>query len=227
MEARSREVEMWPVLAFVFALLEVLAVWKEWRRLEFPARPAAILALLLWLASSCGLAGAPFWFGLGLIFSLVGDILLIGRERFLPASLLFFIPAYLADLAGFNLQPPPLSVWNLFMALVVGLGAARLLRRLLAGVHASGQPTLRILVTLHGSALTLMLLSALFTLSNTAWDAFASVLAALGAALLFLSDNLLAWNQFVAPISRTHFKYILACGLGRILLIAGVIRQFS
>ncbi len=128
---------------------------------------------------------------------------------------------------GFNIQLPPLSVWNLFMAVIMGLGAARLLRRVLAGAQASGQSALRFPVILYGSALSLMLLSALFTLSNTAWDALASVLVALGASLFFFSDNLLAWNKFVSPISRCRLKNIIPYELGQFLLIAGIIRQFS
>lgn len=218
---------MWPALAIGFALLEILAVWKEWRSLEFIAKPSAMAALFLWLASACGLTGAPFWFGLGLLFSLVGDFFLLWRDRFFLPALVFFLLAHLSYLVGFNFQLPPLSAWNMLMAVVIGLGAARILRRLLAGVQASGQSALRIPVSLYGAALTLMLLSALFTLSNTAWEALASVLAALGAALFFLSDNLLAWNKFISPLHRGRFMNILAYELGQFLLIAGVIRQFS
>lgn len=214
-------------LTLALALLEIFAVYRESRRLEYFAKPGVMLVLLVWLFLSAGLSGPPLWFAAGLVFSLVGDVLLIQRERFFLPALVAFLLAHLAYLVGFYLLPPPLSVWSLFMGVVIGLSAARILLRIIAGVHAKGQSRLALPILLYGGALSLMLLSALLTLSNTAWGPGASVLVALGAALFFLSDNLLAWDRFVAPIHRGRFKNIIPYELGQILIIAGVILQFS
>jgi uncharacterized membrane protein YhhN len=218
---------LWPALAIGLALIEIFAVYRNSQRLEFLAKPAVMVALFLWLGLTAGLSGPTFWFGLGLLFSLVGDVLLIRHERFFLAALVFFLLAHLTYLAGFSFLLPALSTWGLLMAVVLGLSAARLMRRVLAGVHASGQSALRWPVVIYGSVLTLMLLSGLLTLSNPAWDALASVLVALGAASFFLSDNLLGWNKFVAPLPRGRFLNIIPYELGQILIIAGVIRQFA
>ncbi len=215
------------VIILGLALLEILAVYRESRPLEYFAKPGVMIALFLWLALSVGLSGPPLWFGLGLVFSLVGDVFLIRRDRFLVPALVFFLLAHLSYLVGFNIFLPSLSIWSIFLAIVIGLSAARLLRRILTGLHASGQSALAFPVTAYGLALTLMLLSALLTLSNTTWGGLASILVALGAALFFLSDNLLAWDKFVAPISRARFKNIIAYELAQILLIAGVVLQFT
>jgi len=217
---------MWPAFAIGFALLEILAVWREWHRLEFIAKPAAMAALFGWLATSAGLDGPPLWFGVGLLFSLAGDVFLIRADRFFLPGLFAFMAAHLAYLVGFNLPLPGFSVWGLFLAVVIGLGAARLLRRVVAGARASGQGAMVMPMTLYGGALTLMLLSALLTLSNLAWETWASALVALGAAFFFLSDNVLAWNKFVAPLPRGRLMNIITYELGQILLIAGVVRQF-
>ena len=214
-------------LTLALALLEIFAVYRESRQLEYFAKPAVILVLLAWLILSAGLSGAPVWFAAGLVFSLIGDVLMIQRERFFLHALVAFLLAVLSYLVGFNLLPAPLSIWSLFMAVVIGLSAARMLRRVILGVHAKGQSRLALPVMLYGATLSLMLLSALLTLSNPAWNAWASVLVALGAALFFLSENLQAWDRFVSPIQRGRFKNIIPYELGQILIIAGVILQFS
>lgn len=221
------QVTMWPILALGLAVLEMLAVWKGLRQIEILAKPGAMIALFFWLAAALGLSGPPLWFGLGILFSLAGDVLLLWPERWFLPALVAFLLAHLAYLVGFNMIPPALSAWSLLTAVVIGLGAARILRRILTGLHASGNSSLALPVAAYGAALTLMLLSALLTLSNPLWEAQSSVSVALGAALFFLSDNLLAWNRFVSPIKRGCFMNIYAYEMGQILLIGGVIRQFS
>lgn len=68
---------LWLSLAFIFASLEWLAVWGGWRRLEYFAKPAVMVCLFLWLYASTGLHGNTLWFGLGILFSLAGDVLLM------------------------------------------------------------------------------------------------------------------------------------------------------
>jgi len=60
---------------------ECLAVFKGWRRLEYFAKPAAMLFLFGWLlrgspGSSTGLSGGTagplIWFSAGILFSLIG-----------------------------------------------------------------------------------------------------------------------------------------------------------
>jgi uncharacterized membrane protein YhhN len=218
---------MLPVLAVGFALLESFAVWKGRRSLEFLAKPAVLVVLLIWLYLATGLRAAPFWFALGVLFSLVGDVFLLWADRFFLAGLFAFLMAHTAYLVGFSFMLAPLSIWTLLLALVLGLGAARLLRRILAGVHASRQSPLAFPVLIYGMVITLLLLSALLTLSNTAWIATASLLVALGAFLFYLSDIVLAWNRFIAPTPHGRLLNISLYEAGQILLIAGVILQFA
>jgi hypothetical protein len=65
------------------------------------------------------------------------------------------------------------------------------------------------------------------TLSNPEWEACASLLVGLGAFLFFLSDIILAWHRFVAPIRNGRIYNIAAYHLGQIGLIAGVIGQYG
>src|SRR3989304_1774761 len=74
---------IWLVLAFIFASLEALAVSKNLEGVEYLAKPAVMVCLFLWLYSSTGLQGNTFWFGVGILLSLAGGVLLmIAFERF-------------------------------------------------------------------------------------------------------------------------------------------------
>ncbi|HEY2982013.1 MAG TPA: lysoplasmalogenase [Anaerolineales bacterium] len=218
---------VWPGLAILLAALNALALSKGWRRVQVMAKPAVMLCLFAWLYLTTALHGAPLWFGVGIILSLAGDILLLWPDRLFIFGLTAFALAHIAYLLGFN--SPPLSVngSSFLLALIVGLGAARILRRILQGLSASGATALRVPVSIYAVILTLMLLSAVLTLSDTGWNAIAALLVSAGAFFFFLSDIVLAWNRFLAPIRDGALINLGLYHAGQILLISGVITQYS
>jgi len=220
-------VELLLILAITCAALESLALWKGWRPLELAAKPAVMVFLFAWLSGVTGLKGAPAWFGIGVLFSLAGDVLLLWYDRFFVYGLAAFLFAHIAYILGFNTPLPEVSTWGLLLAVIVGLSAARLLRRILQAVRAKRQGRLTLPVALYGAVITLMLLAAWLTLSNTDWDAGASLLVSFGALAFFASDILLAWNKFVTPVANGRLFNIALYHAGQIALIAGVVRQFS
>ena len=74
---------LWLALALIFASLEVIAVSKNLGQLEYIAKPGVMLSLFLWLYTTTGLQGNTFWFGLGILFSLAGDVLLMFPNHFI------------------------------------------------------------------------------------------------------------------------------------------------
>jgi len=213
--------------AFVFAALTALAVWKPNRKLEFVAKPAVMAALLAYLWTSTGLQGAPLWFGLGMLFSLAGDVFLLWLDRFFIFGLVSFLIGHIAYIIGFNLPASPLSLWGFLLAAMIGLGGARLIRRILSALAEKGPARLRVPVAVYGVVISLMLLSAMLKLTDMGWNANASLLAALGAFLFYLSDIVLAWNKFVTPIRNGRVLNIILYHLGQICLAAGVVMQFK
>jgi uncharacterized membrane protein YhhN len=101
------------------------------------------------------------------------------------------------------------------------------LRRIIDGVRQKGLPQLVRPVGLYGMIITLMLLSALLTLNNTAWKTSAAGLVAIGAILFYSSDVLLAWNRFVNPIKNGRLENMILYHLGQAVLVAGVLIQFA
>jgi uncharacterized membrane protein YhhN len=214
--------------ALIFAALESLSLWKKWTRLEYLAKPAVMVILFLWLWISTGLKGAPLWFGIGILLSVTGDVLLmISLDRLFLAGLVAFLLAHLAYLIGFNIPIPEISAWGLFLAVIVGLGSMRVMRRIIAPLAEKGQARMRMPVIIYSAVISLMLLSAMLKLTDVAWNATAAVLVSLGAFLFYLSDIILAWHKFVSPIQYGRIYNIGAYHLGQITLIAGVIAQFG
>jgi uncharacterized membrane protein YhhN len=214
--------------AFLFAALEALALQKNQPRLEYVAKPAVMIALFLWLLTSVGLQGALLWFGLGILFSLAGDILLmLSLDRFFLTGLITFLIAHVAYVIGFNMPLPELSGWSFLLAFIVGINGVRVMRRILATLAAQGQSQLRIPIILYGVIISIMLLSALMKLTDLSWNAVAALLVGLGAFLFYLSDIILAWMKFIAPVQHGRIYNILFYHLGQIALIAGVVLQFK
>lgn len=216
------------IAAFVFAGLESLALLKGWRRVEYVVKPAVMIVLFLWLITSAGREGALLWFGLGVLFSLAGDVLLmLSLDRFFLPGLGAFLLAHLTYVIGFNTPLPEISVWGIGLAFIIGLGGARVIRRILASVVAKGQGRLRMPIAVYGIVISLMLLSAMLKQFDVTWEAGAALLVSVGAFLFYLSDIILAWSKFAAPIRNGRIYNIAAYHLGQIALIAGVIAQYS
>lgn len=219
---------MFWIIALVFAALESLALWKKWTRLEYLAKPAVMVILFIWLWTSTRLGGASLWFGLGILLSLTGDILLmISLDRLFLAGLVVFLLAHLAYLIGFNIPIPEISAWGFFLAIMVGLGGMRIIRRILAPLAANGQARMRTPIIIYSTVISLMLLSAMMKMADITWNTNAALLVGVGAFLFYVSDIILAWNKFVAPIQHGRIYNIGAYHLGQIILIAGVIAQFG
>jgi alkenylglycerophosphocholine/alkenylglycerophosphoethanolamine hydrolase len=215
-------------LTFLVAILDWSAVYKKWQRLEYFCKPATLALLFTWLVVRSGLNGNLLWFGLGLLFSLAGDVFLMFSERWFIAGLLAFLLAHLAYIIGFNIPLLEVSFfWGLAVAVVLSISAARLLRRILAGLAAKGLQKLRLPVQVYGTLITLMLLSAILTLFRPEWGLTPAALVSLGALSFYFSDVILAWNRFVNPIRQGRLLNMVAYHLGQIALIAGAAMHFT
>lgn len=219
---------IWLILALVFAGLEVLAIWKNWHRLEFLTKPGVVFFLFIWLFLRTGLQDSMFWFGVGLLFALLGDVLLLfPDDRIFMAGLVAFLVTQFCYVVGFRevlLNP---TAWSLILIVLIMINGIRLLRRIVSALRLKGQDRLVAPVTFYGLVISLMLAAAMATLSDPAWRAGAALAVSAGAFLFWISDLMLAWNKFVSPIKSGRIPSILAYHLGQIGLVAGVISQFG
>lgn len=216
------------IASLIFAALEALALQRNWFQLEVIAKPGVMISLFIWLSLSTGLSGATLWFGVGVVLSLVGDVLLmISLDRFFMFGLVAFLLAHIAYIVGFNVPVPAINFFGIVFALMIGLGGARVIRRILDRLPATGQGKMRLPIIIYSAVISVMLLSAMMKLVDISWSANAAALVGVGAFLFYLSDIILAWNKFVAPIQYGRIYNIAAYHFGQILLIAGVISQFK
>ena len=219
---------IWLILAFVFAALEALALWRNSNELEYVAKPAVMICLFIWLYLTTGLQGLSFWFGLGLVFSLAGDVLLmISLDRMFIFGLIAFLFAHVAYLFGFQNELMKVNSWSVLLIVILSVSAVRVMRRIVSAIRAKGQNRLVIPVVIYSTVITVMLYAAMTTISNPAWKSNASFLVSAGAFLFYISDIILAWNKFVSPLKNGRILNIAAYHLGQIGLIAGVISQFG
>ena len=219
---------IWPILALLFTGLEALSVWKGWRRMEYIAKPAVIISLIAWLIVSTGVKGIAFWFGLGLLFSLIGDVVLFfPQDSMFLAGLTVFLLTHIFYLIGLRQQLLTPTAWSLVLLSVILLNAVRLLRRIAFAMRARGMGRMVYPVIIYGLVVSLMLATAMSTLSNPAWKAGAAFLITVGASLFWISDLMLAWNKFVSPLKWGELPVIMTYQLGQTLLIAGVIQHLA
>ena len=219
---------IWLILAFVFAVLESVALRKQLNKLEYVAKPAVMICLFVWLYLNTGLQGRTLWFGIGIVFSLVGDVLLmISLDRMFIFGLVVFLFAHIAYLLGFQNELMNITSWSVLLIVILSISAVRVMRRIVSAIRGKGQTRLVNPVIVYSTVITVMLYAAMTTLSNPSWKAGASLLVSVGAFLFYVSDLILAWNKFVSPIKNGRILNIAAYHLGQIGLIAGVINQLG
>jgi len=195
--------------------------------LEYFSKPAVMACLFLWLYSSTGLLGNTFWFGLGILFSLVGDVLLmVSPDGLFLFGLVAFLLTHISYILGFREGFTSPSAWSLILMIVILVNGLGVMRRIIGAMRAKGQDALASPVIVYGLVISLMLYAAVSTIYDPAWKTNAALSISLGALSFYISDLILAWNKFVAPVKNASILNITAYHLGQIGLIAGVISQF-
>lgn len=219
---------IWLALALLFALLEVVAVSKNLPKLEYLAKPAVMVSLFLWLYLRTGLQGNTLWFGLGIVFSLLGDVLLItSLDRMFLFGLTAFLFAHIFYITGLWQELQMISAWSFVLAAFIAINVGRLLRRIIGEMRAKGENKLVIPAIGYGTVISAMLYTAMSTIYDPNWKTSAAFFVSAGALLFYISDVVLAWMKFVAPIKNGKIWSIALYQLGQIGLIAGVVSQFG
>jgi len=214
------------ILALILALVDWISVAKNWRKVEFFAKPAVMLALLAWIGLNNGFQGPMLWFALGVFFSLGGDVfLMLPREQFI-LGLISFLIGHVCYLIGFNSTGLFFNFPLAIVILVVAAAASQIYLKISAGLRASKKDSLRIPVFVYTIVISLMLISALATLIRPDWRFSAAAIASSGALLFFISDTLLAWNRFVKPLPRGRLYSIIPYHLGQIGIVLGAALYF-
>lgn len=214
------------LLALGAAVIDWIAVAKNWKVVEYIFKPMTMLALLAWLWTTAGVQGVLILFALGIFFSLLGDVfLMLPANLFIP-GLVAFLLAHIAYIRGFNQTLPPFSLIALIPILIVFISFLLIYRKLSTGLTDHRQSGLKIPVFVYAIVISLMLLSAVFTFLKSDWVFPSTALVSIGALLFYISDAILAWNKFISPIQNGRLMNISTYHMGQILLITGVALNF-
>jgi uncharacterized membrane protein YhhN len=210
-------------IGLIVAIIDWVAVVRGNKGLEYACKPAVMVLIILWLGLNHGFSGFLLWFTLGMAFSLVGDVFLVlPREQFL-LGLIAFLLAHVSYILGFTSIPIVFNLPALVILVFIILVAVRLYLRIAQALRQKGRSKLVIPILLYTSTISLMVFTALSTLTGDIWPAGPALLVSAGALLFFISDALLAWNKFVSPFKYGRLANMAAYHLAQLLLALGAV----
>ncbi len=174
-------------IAAGIAVLDWWAVATDRRDIERWAKPA----VMVFLIAAAVLIPAEsdwirWWIVIGLVFGLVGDVLLF-HDRFIPGAAAFLVGhlAYVVALLLVPQEPRGLLVGGVIVLLV----AVFVGRQIVAGAWAKA-PILGAIVAAYMLVIGVVVVLAVGS---------SSLVVAIAALLFLTSDALLAWARFVGP----------------------------
>jgi uncharacterized membrane protein YhhN len=211
----------------VGTILLMLVHWYAADR-ELPlqklTKPGVMILLLAWFSLKGGWSAANLPFTLGLIFSLIGDSLLLWQQRFFLPGLISFLLAHVCYIIGFNLSLPAFNLWTVVFIVVVALlwlRAYQAIRRQMDQSPAN-QP-MRLPVTVYTLVISLMILSALLCLTKADWTFNSALLVSLGGGMFLVSDFFLALQHFGRSMLKGHVLVMITYHMAQLAIIAGVV----
>ena len=206
----------WLILAVMGAVAYLYGVTMQATLLCLLSKPVPVLALLGWLQDA---PASPYrrWISIGLMFSLLGDILLAWPVDLFVFGLGAFLVAHLAYLKAYLVDCRRLALLPLALALLAGVS-------LFSVMAAKGLGDLLIPVAVYALAISAMLWRALARLGShvpkrSAW------LAAAGALAFVVSDSLIGIDRFVLPFGAAPYLIILSYWIGQWGIAASVFSQ--
>lgn len=202
------------VAAAVLAVGDWVAVGRGERRLEYVCKPGTLVLLIgVALALDPAHGDMRAWFVVALVLSLAGDVfLMLPADRFV-AGLVSFLLGHVAYVIGLNLHggsAGELALAAIPVAIVAAILAVRILRAVLADGHRE----------LVGPLVGYMLVISAMVASALASG---SIPAAVGAALFFSSDALIAETRFVRPHRGARVVIMVTYHLGQAGLVLSLL----
>jgi alkenylglycerophosphocholine hydrolase len=206
----------WLILALMGAATFLYGVSVHATLLCLLVKPLPVLALLGWLHDA-PVSDYRRWITLGLLFSLLGDVLLAWPTDLFVFGLGAFLVAHLAYLKAYLSDCRRLALLPLLVALVIGAG-------LLSLLISHGLGPLLVPVIVYALAISAMLWRALARL-GTQVPKRSAVLAAVGALSFAFSDSLIGISRFVTAFDTAPYLIIVFYWLGQWGIAASAFSQ--
>ncbi len=211
-------------LTLLLMVVDWIATGLKSKTIRQITKPGVLIALILWFSTQGGWHGTLIWFGIGLVFSLLGDIFLLRPERAFLAGLVSFLLGHVCYIVGFNVHP---IRWNILMLLPLGiviLVAVLIGRHILRGLkRGDSYSRLKIPVLTYMTAISFMLFSALACFFRPDWPLRAALVSSLGAASFLASDSILASDRFVRQRPWAPVALMITYHLGQVFITVGAL----
>lgn len=213
-------------LAALVGLIDWVGSERDWKRVRKVTKPGTMVLLIAWFSQVGGWQGPLLWFGLGLVFSMLGDTFLMFTGPFFLAGMGAFFTAHVFTIIGFNQNPIELNWPAALPVLAVAVAFSALNTRIRSGLRSKGETEMTLPVMAYAMILSLMWLSALSTLFRPDWALPAAILVSLGGGLFFLSDSVLAYNRFVRDVGHADLIVMVTYHLAQFCIATGALMQF-
>jgi uncharacterized membrane protein YhhN len=191
----------WLFFAAASAGIDWAATWFGKYRVMYVFKPATMVFLLLWTFFVSHWRGDFIFIAIGLIFGLLGDILLMLRARFFLGGLAAFMLGQIWYIVALNQTPlPQNSLAYIGGAVILAIAffpvfeIIRMIRR------RKGPKRLISGVILYSLVEGSFLVFSSFAFYKTDWQLAHALLFTCGAAFFVISDIMLGFDRFVRPI---------------------------
>jgi uncharacterized membrane protein YhhN len=202
----------------IAALVDWYAVARKDKRIEYVAKPATLLCLILVaVALDPEVNAMRSWFVVALALSMVGDVFLMLPGNLFVQGLGSFLLAHLAYIAGFvagGIDEDFLVVATPLIAVAVIAVAVLMYARFLVVRMTGDAHPMRVPVALYAMVIGTMLISAV---------AATSVVAIAGAGLFVVSDGLIGYSRFIRMTSWAPLAIIVTYHLGQTGLVLALV----
>jgi uncharacterized membrane protein YhhN len=217
------------ILSFACALLHWYSRPTNQQKIEYFAKPATMVFLILWftIQSLPGGSWLSLFITLGLIFCLAGDIFLMLPSKWFLAGLIAFLLGHIAYICGLNLDRFDFHWQYLLIAAAILAAAIPIFLHLRKALIAKMNERLVLPVMIYVIVISIMVFSASTTLLKPEWSSQAGLMITIGATLFFISDALLAWNRFVKPLPQGRLISIVPYHLAQYFIAFGVLYQIG
>ena len=136
-------------------------------------------------------------------------------------GLLAFLLGHVCYVVGLNNIAPYINIWGGFLIILIGIYLLWLFPKLASGLRVKGKLGLKVPVLIYSIVISLMVYSALMTLTRTGWSMISAIFVSVGAVLFYASDSMLAWDRFIEPLPHARLRVMVTYHLGQIGIILG------
>lgn len=218
--------KVWIILFTLVLLVDLAAIYLNYESLRFITKPLLVplLAIYLLLETNTTNSSLKAWIFLALLFSWVGDILLLfegsGSNFFLFGLSAFLVAQVFYIVFFHNIRMREYIRGNALLLLLVIVYYS-----ILISVLSPYLGNMKLPVRIYGVVLSFMVMLAMHTVLGK--NKKAAVWMTTGAILFVVSDSLLAFNKFFSAFNYSGLIIMVTYGLAQLFITEGAVRYIN